>query len=153
MEVEPPVPFLLDVQQKLGLKRGPGWERCCAVCSAASRLKCGHCLATHYCSRACQKDHWGVHQVGCCQPTPRVERHVAVALPDFACAREYQKWFCEQPSTDMFGVAILTRNTFGEKFGADAADRSMLHLALKGRPAFYTCDLYAAPAGPLGGRQ
>jgi hypothetical protein len=37
----------------------------CAFCGKASFETCTNCLATHYCDRACQREHWPVHKVPC----------------------------------------------------------------------------------------
>lgn len=36
-----------------------------ATCAGQGLLKCARCLTTRYCSRSCQKKHWGVHKVSC----------------------------------------------------------------------------------------
>ena len=139
-EREVPPAVLLDMQHRLGKKRGPGEVRCCVVCKEPSRQKCSCCLATHYCSRVCQTAHWDEHRATCSPPEPQVERHVALALPDFACSWEYVQWIEAQPSTHFsVGVCVLNQQTYRDQFGDEAADRAMLHLALKGRPALYQC--------------
>ena len=37
----------------------------CAFCGTASFETCTNCMATHYCSRACQLKHWPVHKIPC----------------------------------------------------------------------------------------
>ena len=37
----------------------------CAMCGVASFETCTNCMATHYCSKACQVKHWSVHKIPC----------------------------------------------------------------------------------------
>ena len=37
----------------------------CAFCGKASFETCTNCMATHYCSKACQVKHWPVHKIPC----------------------------------------------------------------------------------------
>ena len=37
----------------------------CAACGKASLETCTDCMATHYCSKACQVKHWPVHKLPC----------------------------------------------------------------------------------------
>ncbi len=37
----------------------------CGACSMAATLACAACGGVHYCSRGCQKAHWGAHKAVC----------------------------------------------------------------------------------------
>ena len=37
----------------------------CAFCGKVSFETCTNCMATHYCSKACQVKHWPVHKIPC----------------------------------------------------------------------------------------
>ena len=41
------------------------WNPPCAACGKASVETCKNCMATHYCSKACQREHWPVHKLPC----------------------------------------------------------------------------------------
>lgn len=138
-----PVTGLLDIQKQLGLRRGPGEERRCVVCQAESRRKCSHCLATHYCSHECQRLDWKAHKLDCRQPTPSVQRHVGVAVPDYACFWNYEAWLGQQNSEGFLGIVIMARELFREMFSHDAERRTILSLAVHGRPSCHVCGVFA----------
>jgi hypothetical protein len=37
----------------------------CAFCGKVSFETCSGCMSTHYCTRACQLEHWSVHKLPC----------------------------------------------------------------------------------------
>ena len=142
---EVPISGLLEIQHKLGVKRGPGEDRACAVCGAVSRTKCSLCFATHYCSRECQKTHWTVHRDGCRQPSPKVAGHVGVVMPDYACFWNFMGWLERnwRAKNQGLGIMVVTRAEFIKSYGEAAEKRSILSLALHGRPACYVCRVFS----------
>ena len=138
-----PTTGLLDIQKRLGLKRGPRSERKCEVCQKESRTKCSHCLATHYCSRECQRLDWMIHKIDCCQPTPSVRRHVGIAVPDYACFWNYQAWLGQQNNEGVLGIMIMNRENFREMFGYESERRTILSLAIHGRPSCLVSAVYS----------
>ncbi|KAH8045776.1 hypothetical protein JL722_14050 [Aureococcus anophagefferens] len=56
-------------------------RRMCAACGARAKFSCGSCKAARYCSRECQKDHWGLHKDDCAPAA------AALAARDAATAR------------------------------------------------------------------
>ena len=142
-----PITVLLNVQKNAGIKRGPGIPRVCLLCKKESSLKCGHCLATHYCSKNCQLADWKKHKSQCAQPLPKVKRHVAIAVPDFICLWQYMTWLTADRSDEQIvSVVILSRDTFVQMFGKQSLHRSFLNLAFRGRPSCELLEIFAEVA-------
>ena len=135
--------WLLDVQRRLGIKRGPHTDGLCAACGTATRHKCARCLSVPYCSCACQGAHWCAHRARCRPPAPKIEQHVAVALPEFVCSLRYQEWLGQQRIGGVLPLAVLNRDEFEHVFGVGAVHRTLLHLAFRGRPYGYLLSLCA----------
>ena len=60
-------------------------RRMCAACGARAKFSCGSCKAARYCSRECQKDHWGLHKDDCAPAA------AALAARDAATAAALRK--------------------------------------------------------------
>jgi len=68
----------------------------CATCTKPANRRCGRCKSMHYCSAACQSDHWKTHKPDC---TPAVipgcshyKRKCALVSP--CCDRVFSCRFC-----------------------------------------------------------
>ena len=141
-----PTTGLLDVQRRFfRMRRGARSARRCACCGGDCQKKCSQCLTTHYCSQACQRRHWPEHKDQCQQPIPKIHRHLALAIPDFRCCWHYQAWLTSRTSDHQsLSVAIINRDTFVEIFGEDSLPRTLLNLAIHGRPSCFLCNIFAA---------
>lgn len=53
----------------------------CAVCNKVSTTRCSKCKSEHYCSRACQAEHWKEHKL-VCKEAPRTP----------LCGQGFRKW-------------------------------------------------------------
>ena len=137
-----PVAGLLKVEQLIGGEAVQP-SRYCMVCNKFTRRKCSHCLITHYCSRECQCRHWHEHKANCKVPGSKVQQHIVVAVPDYACFWQYQEWLGRQNSHDKFGIVIMARPLFEEMFGEKCRKKTILHLAMYGKPSFLLTDIYS----------
>ena len=139
-----PVAGLLDIQKRLNIKRGPKRARRCAMCDAPCRTKCSHCLAAHYCSFGCQRQDWPNHRLVCQQPSPQIAQYTAVMMPDYQCFWKYQEQVSARWSSEhTLALCIMSREAFAAMFGEDAVRRTVLSLALHGRPQLYVASLFA----------
>ena len=61
----------------------------CAFCGKASFETCTNCMATHYCSKACQVKHWPVHKLPC-KSSPIYTKSQEVVAPKKNLAEQEQ---------------------------------------------------------------
>ena len=134
----PPVEheFIAAQQKNLGIKRTAVHDKSCVVCGAESTAtttyrKCGECLVTYYCSRECQRVDWPMHKSLCKPPPHKMLNEYAVAVPDYAVCHQYQR---DSPGRDSLGVIVISQQKFQEMFGDDTMKRTILQLAVSGRP-------------------
>ena len=137
----PPVEhqFIATQQKYLGIKRTAVQDKSCELCGAVSTAttgeayrKCGQCLVTYYCSPQCQRLDWPRHK-GICGPPPfKVLNEYTVAVPDYAVCHQYQQ---QSHGRDRLPIIVISRERFQEIFGADAMIRTILQLAVSGRPS------------------
>ena len=78
-----------------------------------------------------------------CQPTPSVRRHVVIAIPDYACFWNYQAWLGQQNNEGVLGIMIMNRENFREMFGYESERRTILSLAIHGRPSCLVSAVYS----------
>ena len=78
-----------------------------------------------------------------CQPTPSVRRHVVIAIPDYACFWNYQAWLGQQSREGVLAIMIMTRENFREMFGYESERRTILSLAIHGRPSCLVSAVYS----------
>ena len=147
-QYEVPVAGLLDMQRQLNVKRGPKRARRCALCDTPCRTKCSHCLTVHCCSFGCQRQDWPNHRTVCQQPSPQIAQYVVVAVPDYHCFWEYQERLVANYSESDLVVCILSRDVFTTMFGEDATRRTVLNLAVHGRPHLYVASLFSPRQTP-----
>lgn len=122
------------VERNLGKRSEP--VRKCWVCEASCRLKCQGCLETYYCSLKCQKRHWKTHKDHCKEPTPAIEQHVCIAVPDYECFFQYQQALSGvENSSTYVGIMVMSRGNFDAMFGSKNHLRTIVNLALFGKPS------------------
>ena len=154
---------LQQVHKMLKIPRaGPHPQRrICDHCQAHipddQAAKCSICFNARYCSEACQKEHWRPHhKKTCTPPEPKVEQHVALVVPDYHCMWKYHHWFIHHPGSDTLGYTVMINNKqdFEKEYGHDAIERTVLKLALMGRPHPYAAMVYCPkstdPSGSAG---
>ena len=139
----------LRAQAKLKIKRGKTvTERKCAFCSStintAGKHRCARCLDTRYCSRECQGLHWPDHKATCAPPAAKVVAHTAIALPEHECTVMYMNWFKNNVVHPTVGIMIMNRQTFLREFGQEQYRKTLLTLALSGRPDFNMVSICGA---------
>ena len=145
-----PIPLsgLLRVERSLGEQPQP--PRKCAKCGAATKSKCSKCLQVYYCSAICQHAHWSEHRLQCKVPQPAVDRHVAIAVPDFSCFWAYQKWLQKQTTKiEDPGIMIISRKAFKDMFGCENIQRTCSEMAFRGKPACLVISVFNAARRPL----
>ena len=125
-------------------------HRTCDHCHAHipddQAAKCSICFNARYCSAACQQDSWRVHKKTCRPPAPKVDKYVALVVPEFECMLRYQHWFIKHPGSDTLGYTVMVENkhVFEKAYGHDAIERTVLKLALTGQPHPYAVMVFVA---------
>ena len=135
--------YQIELQSNLGIKRTHVTDKDCANCGMPQptegtdpRKKCGRCLVVYYCSSQCQRAHWCIHKHVCKAHLPRLEHAYAIAVPDFAVCHQYANFVVAHGEyTDEMPIIIMSRDRFTDIFGADEMKRSILHMAVHGRPS------------------
>lgn len=127
--------------------------RKCFVCGTSTRAKCNLCLEVYYCNVQRQKQHWAQHRLQCKAPVVAIEEHLCIAVPDYRCFWQYQHASCERAKPVIhMSVMVMSREGFADSFGADAAFRTILRLALTGNPSLYTVKTFVDADGKHGCR-
>ena len=95
-------------------------------------------------ARRAKQKHWPQHRLQCKGFAVAIEEHLCIAVPDYSCFWQYQHAFSKQANlaSDM-PVMVMSRERFDDMFGAKAATRTILHLALTGKPLLCIASAFA----------
>ena len=117
--------------------------RKCVVCHIATRSKCKTCEDVYYCGQACQTKHWPQHRNQCKPPALSIQEHLCIAVPDYCCFWQYQTANAERanPAIDV-SVTVMSRERFSTMYGPNATFRTILRLALTGKPSLHVAKLF-----------
>ena len=128
-----PGSYVQAVERKMGIAVAP--ERVCVLCGTPTKKKC--------CSSTCQNWDWSIHKETCFPPEPHFKHYESLALPDYSCFRQYQRWAMRQdnPGVDI-GYSLVSREDYIDQFGAKELERTCLTLAMTGRPTYRLLSLF-----------
>jgi hypothetical protein len=140
-----PVPIgeLLDIQKFMHIKRGDSVPAVCGCCNRRAKKRCGICLSIYYCSPSCQHAHWVHHRHSCKLPNPKIQGYVSVTLPDYSVAFQYVQWMGGGQAPGDIGVCIENKDTWIRIHGEDTMRRTILNMAVHGKPAIVMCRVFA----------
>ena len=115
--------------------------RKCVVCHIATRSKCRACEDVYYCGQACQKLHWPQHRDEC--KPPSLSEILAIAVPDYHCFWQYQNANAARANPAIFvSVTVMSRERFRTMYGPNATFRTILRLALTGKPSLHVAKMF-----------
>lgn len=80
------------------------------LCESESRLRCGRCKCTYYCSASCQRDHWDVHKGRCLQRERQDHASSTESILSDFRVNVFDPWPQIHPS-DIDAVGAYIKNT------------------------------------------
>ena len=117
-------------------------QKCCNHCGANQHLrKCGRCLCSYYCNVHCQRADWAAHKPVCVVANPYLiplrNREYVLALPENEATTTYANDSSFHADVSCIGVHTVCEADFANHFGDGATLRTLLRLAIEGRPHPY----------------